>query len=183
MRRRRHGRRALAILASAVVALSTVLAGPAQAQINYQLWFYHSQKCVDLQYGNPAPNTKVQQWTCANPGNSNFGNQQWVFHFIGTTQFAHIRHAHNSDACLQPVGESNGSSVLIASCDLGQRWVRWRGTRIHDGDQDYFLMQNDQTSRCLDIPRESELDGERLQIWDCNGNNRQQWLSWATDKP
>jgi hypothetical protein len=35
----------------------------------------------------------------------------------------------------------------------------------------------------MDMPRASHSNGEQLQLWDRVDGNRQQWLSWAVDKP
>lgn len=43
----------------------------------------------------------------------------------------------------------------------------------------YDLLQVQQTNRCLDVPSrfpwEGFGNGDRLQVWSCNGNNQQEW--------
>ncbi|WP_033368077.1 ricin-type beta-trefoil lectin domain protein, partial [Dactylosporangium aurantiacum] len=31
------------------------------------------------------------------------------------------------------------------------------------------------SNRCIDVPSSNAVDGNRLQIWDCNGTGAQQW--------
>jgi hypothetical protein len=178
MRKKRLGSSSVKVFIAIAALLLGTSVTPAHAAPLYQIWFYHSQKCVDLQYGSATPRAKIQQWDCANPGNPNFGHQQWDFE-IGSDGWASIYYG-NSNMCLKTTGFGNGDLVILDDCTGVTN--KWRGYLIQDGGIDYYQLVH-VGGRCMDMPRGSNSNGEQVQIWDCVDGNRQQWLSWAVDKP
>ena len=75
---------------------------------------------------------------------------------------------NNAGKCLTASSNSNGAPVTIQSC-TGAESQQW----TFDGGS-VKLFSN---SKCLDVINGSDVDGAKLQIWDCsnNGNPNQQF--------
>lgn len=39
----------------------------------------------------------------------------------------------------------------------------------------FYLLVNDRTNKCVDVPSSSHASGTRLQEWDCHGGDNQRW--------
>ncbi|GAA0247165.1 RICIN domain-containing protein [Saccharothrix mutabilis subsp. mutabilis] len=152
----------------------------------YQIRFEHSGKCVDNYKGWAAIGNKIQQWTCARPGEPNFNNQRWTFEWT-SGGWAKIRNVgtgttgHPSGWCLDISYNTGGNGDLIelAPCDSS---VEWYGTMLpspHPRSPDWYQLHPRTLSMCADMPHSSQVNGTQLQQWQCVLGNHQQHLTWS----
>jgi len=111
-----------------------------------------SGKCLDVNGGSNADETRVQSWDC-----NGTAAQNWTVAGDGTLRAF--------GKCLDVYGgrSDNGSAVQLYTCNGGgnQRWQATNGTLV-----------NPQSGRCLDVPG---ADGTQLVIWNCHGGVNQRW--------
>ncbi|KAL7422673.1 hypothetical protein Q5752_001964 [Cryptotrichosporon argae] len=68
--------------------------------------------------------------------------------------------------CLAPSGTSNGSAVVVTTCDSSS--VTWTYTSAGQ-------LQNTASSLCIDVTNDGQWNGNKAQVWTCfsdNGNQR-----------
>ncbi|MFI9584248.1 ThuA domain-containing protein [Streptomyces sp. NPDC052236] len=110
-------------------------------------------KCVDVNGGSSADNTRIQLWTC-NGGT----NQQWTRD--GSTW-------RGLGKCMAVTGTTDGTPVQLSTCDgsPGQNW-----SPQSDGS-----LANTGSGKCLDASGGSSADGTQLIIWSCHSGANQRW--------
>ncbi len=118
MRRYRWALAGATVLAT--LAVTAVVAAPAQAAVVTTFRNLNSGKCLGVLGGNMTNATPIVQWTCnGNP------DQTWVIQSLdgGWTQ---IRNSVNQNKCLgvYASGTSDGSNLVIWDCDgsANQNW-------------------------------------------------------------
>jgi hypothetical protein len=132
----------------------------------------HSGKCVSntLYNGNP-----LYQFPCTS------GEEVWYFSQHGWVSGMPVYeissiYAGPSIECLDLTSNSfaNGTLIQRWQCNNGvaQRWAvgyftTWNGQPV------YELHPIGNTNKCLDVRDVSQLDGARLQLWDCFRPNGQ----------
>ncbi len=113
-------------------------------------------KCLDLNGGGNADETRVQTWDC-NGGAA----QTWTVAADSSLQIA--------GKCADIYGgrTDNGAPVQLYGCHGGgnQKWqASANGSLV-----------NPQSGRCLDVPGGTTANGTQVVIWDCNGGANQRW--------
>lgn len=152
----------------------------------YQIRFEHNGKCVDNYKGWAALGNKIQQWTCARPGEPNFNNQRWTFEWT-SGGWAKIRNVgtgtigHPSGWCLDIAVNTggNGDLIQLSPCNGA---VEWYGTMLlapHDQTPNWYQLHPRTMSMCADMPHSSTANGVQLQQWQCVLGNHQQHLTWS----
>jgi endoglucanase len=82
-----------------------------------------------------------------------------------------ISPASYPNLCIAPSGSSDGSSLIITSCDTSSDIV-W----TMKGDQ----LQNTATNLCADVTGGGEWSGNTMQVWECFDDNQHQSFSSST---
>jgi hypothetical protein len=135
--------------------------------------------CLDAEddaNGNPYQNgDKVQMWTCQGGL-----NQQWT---VNTLEGAIINKM--SGKCLDAENEppsptpwNNGDTMQLWDCNGYGQQLWTEGPVNNDG---FYGIQNDDTldTMCLDGQADSNNNpnnnGDRVQLWQCNGQDQQMW--------
>ncbi|MGC0417814.1 ricin-type beta-trefoil lectin domain protein [Embleya sp. AB8] len=129
-----------------------------------QKWTIHADgtlrvlgKCLDIPNGGTATATPLQLWDCTDgaPG------QQWKAYSSGELVNP------NSGRCIDAGVGAPSIQLRIQDCTMAnyQRWVIPHGGRIVFGYNDL----------CLDIAGGQNVDGTKVQLWDCNLSSAQLW--------
>ncbi|HEY3000896.1 MAG TPA: ricin-type beta-trefoil lectin domain protein, partial [Kribbellaceae bacterium] len=113
-------------------------------------------KCLDLNGGSNADETRVQIWDC-----NGTAAQTWSVADDGTVRI------HGK--CLDIYGGrgDNGAPTQLYTCHGGGN-QQWRA-----GPNESLV--NPRSGRCLDVPGFSSSNGTQAVIWDCNGGANQHW--------
>src|SRR3712207_2912244 len=118
-----------AVLATLLACTHAVVYTPAAGAIplpEYQIRFGHdNSKCVDLQFGSHDPGRKVQQWTCATPGQSNMGTRLWISQIFSSGP-SYIHPQNRRGGCMNPshFPAGNGTPVVLQQCEPSlSEWV------------------------------------------------------------
>lgn len=179
-RRRRQLAKA-AVLAALLACAPAVVHTPSATALplpEYQIKFGHDNtKCLDLQYGAHVARQKIQQWTCALPGQPNMGNQLWDFEIFANGT-AYLHHRNRSGWCMEPLSVPAGdrTPVGLLRCEPGLS--QWIGVRVIDGATDWYQLKHVPSGKCLDVPNASTTNGQQLQVFTCVTGNWQQYVTW-----
>ncbi|MEO3862696.1 ricin-type beta-trefoil lectin domain protein [Acrocarpospora sp. B8E8] len=115
-------------------------------------------KNVTVSYSGRLVHGLTQTTACAEPGDSGgawiSGNQAQ-----GVTSGGSGNCSSGGTTFYQPVNEILGAYGLTLTTSGGggtSRLIGWQ-------------------NKCIDVPNSNGVDGQRLQLWDCNGTNAQNW--------
>jgi hypothetical protein len=117
-----------------------------------------SGACLDVVGRSTQSDTGVQLWDCHGAV-----NQTWQITDKGVAVYGTL--------CLAPAGKQNGATVKVYTCNTGDDKQAWRVS----GDQ----LINTSTNKCLDVRDGNSANGARLQLWECDSNNRNQRFKMA----
>ena len=171
--------RPLAVLATAGAAL-TALAAPAQALPGGSpIASASTGKCVDISQGSAPDGGPAVQWPCHGGV-----NQRWHLTRINKLDAVKIRNAQ-SNRCLDidQKSTSGGASVHQWDCQDGpgntdssagsQAWTML--ARGAARGWSYYVIRNNRSGMCLDLPGATKTDGAPLAQNPCSGNQHQLW--------
>ena len=115
-------------------------------------------KCLDDTGSGTADNNPVQLWSC-----NGDAAQQWQVDGQEIMDLGECLSTFNG-------GAANGTKAVLYSCqttfnniNLSQLWTGDGATLFNDREG------------CLDDPNASQANGVKLQVWDCNGREQQNW--------
>ncbi|MFL6145253.1 MAG: lectin [Labedaea sp.] len=114
-------------------------------------------KCVDVNGGSTANDTKIQIWDC----NGSAG-QAWTLASDGS-----VRAFGNKCIDIDHSGRANGTKIHLWDCNgtgAQQWWPRPGGALV-----------NPPSGKCLDVPNSTTTNGTQLQLFMCNGTGAQTW--------
>lgn len=120
-----------------------------------------SGRCVDSPGGATGNGTRLTIYDCNSTAAQKFAYNGGATPIIGP-----------ASKCVDVAGDDtggNGAAVQLYDCQSGakdQQWT-WNGTSLRT------------LGRCLDIAGNGTSDGDKLQLWDCNGVGGQQWVPQA----
>ncbi|MGM1059351.1 ricin-type beta-trefoil lectin domain protein [Saccharothrix sp. Mg75] len=115
-------------------------------------------KNVTVNYSGQLVHGLTSTTACAQPGDSG-GSYLAGTHAQGVASGAAGTCANGGTSLFQPVNEIlNAYGLRLTTTGGG-------GTSRIVGYQD----------KCVDVPNSNAVDGRRLQVWDCNGTNAQNW--------
>jgi hypothetical protein len=130
----------------------------------------HSSKCLDVSGFSQADGGNVFQWRCMGGL-----NQTWKLYFTGGGYAMLV--AKHSGKCLDVANGSpqSGANVIQWGCNgsNSQLW-HWIYIRTVSGIP-YYILENRQTSKCLDVAGFSQADGGNVFQWDCTATDNQLW--------
>ena len=89
------------------------------------------------------------------------------FPVSGTTYS--ISPASFPDLCVAPAGDSEGSKLIVTSCENASSEIAW----VYNGQS----LLNSGTDMCVDITDGTARSGNTAQVWDCYSNNPNQHFS------
>lgn len=180
----------LAVLAMAVVAVAapgSATARPAEpggevVALAGPYWWANvagtnaagSRRVLDITGLSMDDGAVAQLW-----GYTGGNNQRFYLDPVGSSVWK-FRAVH-SGKCLDLVGPSsaNGTRVHQWSCysASNQNWRQEsQGTRFVEGQQrTVYRFVNQYAHKCLDNAGGSGAEGNKIQIWECNGSNNQLW--------
>lgn len=125
----------------------------------------NSGKCLDVEGASRAVDAQVYQWEC-----HGLANQRWYFHAVPWSDRPLI------------VNEWSGHCLDLESADDGTRLKQYPchgfdnqlfNLELVDGIS--FLVQPQNSGKCLDVADFSLEDGGRVQQWGCHGDLNQRW--------
>jgi hypothetical protein len=115
-----------------------------------------ADKCVDVNQGSTANDTKIQIWDC-----NGSAAQTWTLASDGSLR------AVGKCMDVDRSGRANGTKIHLWDCNgtgAQQWWPRPGGALI-----------NPPSGKCLDVPNSNTTNGTQLQIYTCNGTGAQTW--------
>lgn len=129
-------------------------------------------KCLDAPAGNVDNHSRPQIWDCAyySDGSSHI-NQRFTFDG-GTIRSMR----HGKTQVLDGVGVKQGDPIIFHHAHGGQN--QQFNAEIHTGGelpQAWFLLKDNRSGKCLDVPGSNNVNGTKLSVWDCHGGHNQQW--------
>jgi len=143
--------------------------------------------CLDVPGGDASKPTELQLWQC----NGRAG-QYWQFDEKSQSIFPP---STGEKMCVDVEGgsDTNGATVNIYYCSpgSGEKWHFGQGPPPAPtpaplaecsggkGTVSYFQLNRD-TRKCMDIVGGKAVQGASVQIWNCNGNENQQFI-WCSD--
>ncbi|MGW1274846.1 ricin-type beta-trefoil lectin domain protein, partial [Streptomyces sp. NPDC002491] len=118
---------------------------------------FASGRCIDVT-GAGGDGTPLQIWDCTGAR-----QQTWRFMSDGTVR--------SLGMCMDVAWGStrNGAVIQLARCS-GNPAQQFRLNAAHD-------LVNPQADKCVDVRDRGTGNGNRLQLWDCNGMGHQKWGS------
>ncbi|MEU7927972.1 RICIN domain-containing protein [Micromonospora sp. NPDC049107] len=121
-----------------------------------QISSFASDRCIDIQDGNPYAGARPQIWDCRRTA-----KQLWTFPSDGTVR--------SMGMCLDVAGHStqDGAAVILAECS-GASSQKFTLNKAYD-------LVNTKADRCVDVVESNPDNGAQLQIWQCTGNANQKW--------
>lgn len=147
--------------AAPAAAVAAAVAAPSSAQA---LVAQHSQKCLDVEGGSSASETRIIQYGCHLAK-----NQQWVTQPIGGG--LEWRNAQ-SGKCLTVRSKVAGAVVVQATCD-----ARAEQAFAREGN----TLRSAHSGMCVDITGGSAADLAAVIQWPCNGGGNQAFTSRVID--
>lgn len=177
---------ALALAAATIVAPGSVSAAPSgdvAVQAEATWWgnlrgssLAGTNKVLDIEGVSTADGARVQLWVL-----NNGANQMFFHDSIGSSLYK-LRN-RNSNKCLDLAGPSDadGTQVHQWNCynSNSQVWLKQRvGTRSLNGRTVTVFRYVNQYGRktCLDNAGGSGNNGNKIQVWTCNGGDAQLWF-------
>lgn len=73
------------------------------------------------------------------------------------------------DLCLAPAADSEGSRLVVKSCDDADSDIAW----VYDG----LSLTNSATNMCVDVADGGDWSGNAAQVWNCYSRNRNQMFT------
>ncbi len=121
-----------------------------------QISSFASDRCIDIQDGNPYAGARLQIWDCYRSA-----KQLWTFPSDGTVR--------SMGMCLDVKGHSttDGAAVILAECS-GASSQKFTLNKAFD-------LVNTKADRCVDVVDSNPDNGAKLQIWQCSGEANQKW--------
>ncbi|MEV1108606.1 serine/threonine protein kinase [Micromonospora sp. NPDC049751] len=121
-----------------------------------QISSFASDRCIDIQDGNPYAGARPQIWDCRRTA-----KQLWTFPSDGTVR--------SMGMCLDVAGHStqDGAAVILAECS-GASSQKFTLNKAYD-------LVNTKADRCVDVVESNPDNGAQLQIWQCTGKANQKW--------
>lgn len=118
----------------------------------------NSSMCIDDNNFGTTDGTAIQLWQC------NWRSSQTItLNSDGTMRVL--------SGCLTPAnsGRDNGTPIEYHTCSgtTAQQWLPLANNTLY----------NPASGRCLDLPAGNPVNGNRLQLWDCNSGAGQQWVN------
>ncbi|WP_033439666.1 RICIN domain-containing protein [Saccharothrix sp. NRRL B-16314] len=167
-------KRILTLLAASVAVAGAVAVGGPSAQAavpvantTYTVAVTNSGKCLDVPYGEPVDELKVQQWTC-----SSATMQQWVLRDAGSGLFTMTNVA--SGKCLDI---PHGATTMYLQAQQYSCWdgqmQKWRLTPSGSGT---YQVVNAQSGLCLANKDAGKDNGVPVVQETCTANSNKQWL-------
>ena len=193
------GRKKIMLIGSVLASLAVMLLGPGAAHAGTSsagptgdgfgiqagpFWWGNlagsnsagTRKVLDIKGDGRTDGVVVQLWTYHDRGNQLFysipdgGTSLWKLQGV------------NSHRCLDLLGpnSANGTQVHQWNCypSTNQRWRQEaQGTRVVLGvSLPVYRFVNQYANKCLDNTLGSGTDGNKIQIWTCNGSDNQLWF-------
>jgi hypothetical protein len=149
--------------------VSVGMAGPASAGIVNSPGYKHvkvleSGQCLLAD----AETMAVRVWTCLNTQSEEWYSIAVAWDGSGTPSHT-VYQNHLTGLCMAvPSWPVNGTTVVLAPCDLNdvRQYWRLRVVTEHDGRNVYHV-QSLQGAQCLDKPDGNNSPGVQLQMWTC----------------
>ncbi|MDE6089007.1 MAG: RICIN domain-containing protein [Oscillospiraceae bacterium] len=136
----------------------------------YEFENVHSGMVMDIEAGNIADNSNVQQWTT-----SHFKSQQWTLQeFSGGGNYYYIRSESDPDYVLKAESSSNGGNIDISSYNTKDSTMLFKFAKNPDGT--YYIMTRASKDSCLvEIDSASISSGANVQQWNPTNHDCQKW--------
>ncbi|MCI3934526.1 RICIN domain-containing protein [Streptomyces sp. AN091965] len=155
------------IAASAALAATAVLVGPAHAGVSGQYSFRNAGtgKCLDVQAGSSADNTVLQQFSC-----NGKAHQRFSLNFEVDNPTSLMRAAH-SNKCMQVFSATPGTNVVQRPCDnVSQQ--RWEFIELGNNN---VTVKNVASGLCLDDGAAPSGSRREVRQTVCTGAATQVW--------
>lgn len=136
----------------------------------YEFENVHSGMIMDIEAGNMADNSNVQQWAT-----SHFKSQQWTLQeFSGGGNHYYIRSESDPDYVLKAESSSNGGNIDIYSYNTKDSTMLFKFAKNPDGT--YYIMTRASKDSCLvEIDSASVSSGANVQQWNPTNHDCQKW--------
>ncbi|MFD4393328.1 RICIN domain-containing protein [Kitasatospora sp. NPDC058397] len=157
-----------ACAAIATLGLGTVAsAAPPPGEFPVEVRLSGTTKCLDIPGNNPYNGAPVTLYDC-----NGTSAQTWMLSSLdsNSTSFA----LKNWGKCLDiPWANSyNGAQLQIVDCGYS---TAQQFSSHALGSADSIRNSIDDATRCVDDPRGGLDNGNRIELWDCNGGWNQKW--------
>lgn len=122
-----------------------------------------NNSCIDVTDGNSQDGTPLQIYKCYPESE----NQRFTRRIDGLIQWTKYNLCFN----LADPNATDGAAIDLQTCDPSQATQMWDFNVPSPQPIRTSIDQN----KCIDVPRASFNDGSKLQIYDCNGSDAQNW--------
>jgi hypothetical protein len=135
-------------------------------------------KCLDIGGANFKAGAMVDLWDCLLEGKQGYSGQVWAY----IEKSSQIQSVASPDFCLSLKGGQiiDGNTLQLQKCNLSpdQQW------HLHYGaGGSMAIMYNKSRSsghqKCIDVGDANYINGNPIDIWNCNGLPQQQWVAHA----
>jgi hypothetical protein len=126
--------------------------------------------CFEVPGSSTIIGTQLDQYECVNQT-----NEKWYFHNVGGDLYQIRNGATNK--CMSIANSATFDGAAVIQWDCAPRDHEY--FRVLDSGRrqpsTYYLIQNDHSSKCLDVESASVASGAKLTQWTCNKdfNNEQ----------
>ena len=136
----------------------------------YEFQNVNSGMVMDIEAGNMAENTNVQQWAT-----SHFNSQKWTLQeFSGGGNYYYIRSLADSNYVLKAMSGGNGGNIAIVPYSSKDSMMLFKFSKNPDGT--YAIMSRASKDACLvEIGYASKDSGANVQQWEPTNNACQRW--------
>lgn len=134
----------------------------------YEFENVNSGMVMDIEAGNMAENTNVQQWAT-----SHFNSQKWTLQAFGGNYY-YIRSAADSNYVLKAMSNANGGNIAIVPYSSKDSMMLFKFSKNPDGSYQIFTRAS--KDACLvEIASASTSSGANVQQWENTNNSCQSW--------
>ncbi len=138
--------------------------------VTYQFKNTNSGLVMDIEGGNMAEGTNVQQW-----GSSGVASQQWTLQaFAGGTDYYYVRSVADPTYVLKAMTGSDGGNIEIVPFTTTDSMMLFKFTKMADGS--YYISTRSSRDACfVEIANASRDSGANVQQWGMTYNKCQNW--------
>jgi len=133
-------------------------------------------KCLDLTGSGLTNGNQIQIWDC-NGGN----NQKWLFKAGSWSIHSFL----NTAKCIDvPGGQFNNGAILqIWDCVTNQGYPIDGQKFGYDSNAETIYATNSKPIKCIDLLGGATTNGNKIGIWDCNNQDKNQKWTFTMPKP
>ncbi|MBR1591739.1 MAG: RICIN domain-containing protein [Ruminococcus sp.] len=139
-------------------------------KVVYEFQNVNSGMVMDIEAGNMAENTNVQQWTTGH-----FKSQQWTLQeFSGGGNYYYIRSYSDPSYVLKAESGANGGNIDIVPYSTKDSMMLFKFSKNPDGT--YYIYTRASKDACLvEIASASTASGANVAQWSPTNNDCQKW--------